>query len=109
MNTMRYKEYVGAIEYDPDAKLFHGEIINLNDVVTFQGSSVAELEQALQDSVEDYLEFCAALNRVPEKPYSGKFTVRIQPELHRALVLKARQEQLSVNKMVERVLQLAVA
>ncbi len=43
-------------EYDPEADIFHGEVVNLSDVITFQGRSIDDLKQALSDSVEDYLE-----------------------------------------------------
>ncbi|MEE9368903.1 MAG: type II toxin-antitoxin system HicB family antitoxin [Pontiella sp.] len=56
---MEYKGYIGKVEFDDDANIFHGEIINLRDVVTFQGESVTELREAFKDSVDDYLEFCA--------------------------------------------------
>jgi predicted HicB family RNase H-like nuclease len=56
---MAYKGYLAPIAFDAQANLFHGEVINIRDVVTFQGQLVDELRQALADSVEDYLEFCA--------------------------------------------------
>ena len=64
---MEYKGHVAKVEFDDEADLFHGEIINLRDVITFQGQAVGELRQAFQDSVEDYLAFCAARGEQPEK------------------------------------------
>ena len=55
---MDYKGYVAVVNYDDEAKIFSGEVINTRDVITFQGESVSELEKAFQDSVDDYLEFC---------------------------------------------------
>lgn len=60
MTTMRYKGYEAVVEFDEEAELFHGEVLNLRDVITFQGGSAAELKQALADSIEDYLAFCTA-------------------------------------------------
>ena len=99
-NLIQYKGFVGRIEYDDEAGLFHGEVINLRDVITFRGESVQQLRQALQDSVEDYLEFCAARGEEPERPFSGKFIVRIDPELHRQLYLLAKKKDTSINKLV---------
>ena len=65
MNTMTYKGYTGKFEYDPEADIFHGEVLHLSDVITFQGRSIDELKQALADSVEDYLDFCAEEGRQP--------------------------------------------
>ena len=59
MNTMSYKGYQAIVAYDEDAEIFHGEVVNLRDVITFQGKSVKELEKAFSDSVEDYIAFRA--------------------------------------------------
>lgn len=56
---MEYKGYIASIEFDEEAQIFHGEVINIRDVITFQATSFDELPQAFQDSVEDYLQFCA--------------------------------------------------
>lgn len=53
--NMKYKGYIGHFEYDDEAKLFHGEVLGLKDVITFQGCSVEELEEAFKESVDDYL------------------------------------------------------
>ena len=63
--------------------MFHGEVINTRDVITFEGSSVKQLKKAFRDSVEDYLDFCASRGEDPEKPFSEKFLVRVPPEVHR--------------------------
>lgn len=88
MSIMIYKGYQGRFEYDADADIFHGEVINLADVITFQGRSIDELKEALVDSVEDYLNFCAEKGKTPEKPYSGRFNVRIAPEVHQRIPRK---------------------
>ena len=63
---MTYKGYEAAVEYDEDAEIFHGEVVNLRDVITFQGRSVSELKKAFDGSVEDYLAFCEARGEDPE-------------------------------------------
>lgn len=108
MNTMRYKGYEAVVEFDEEAEIFHGEVINLRDVITFQGASVEELKQALADSVEDYLAFCAERGEEPEKPYSGQFVVRTDPGLHRQVASAARRAGTSLNKFVTSVLERAV-
>ena len=59
---MEYKGYIGKVDYDDEAGIFHGEVVNLRDVITFAGESVPELRRAFQESVDDYLAFCAARN-----------------------------------------------
>jgi predicted HicB family RNase H-like nuclease len=59
------------------------------DVITFQGKSVEEIEIAFHDSIDDYLDFCKDLNEKPDKPFLGKFIVRVSPSIHHKIYLKA--------------------
>lgn len=103
MSALTYKGYTAGLpEFDPNARLFHGEVIGLRDVVTFQGRSVDELEQAFRDSVDVYLEFCAELGSEPEKAYSGVFNVRTSPEVHRRIALASAAAGESLNAWVSR-------
>ena len=102
---MRYKGYHGKIEYDDDDHVFHGIVIDINDVVTFEGESVAELYTAFQDSIENYLEYCAKTGRKPEKPHSGNIPLRITPELHHRLDNEAQQRGISLNKFIAEILE----
>jgi len=97
---IEYKGYSGKVVFDDEAGIFHGSVIDLRDVITFQGTCVEDLRQAVADSVDDYLEFCAELGREPEKPFSGKFVVRIEPALHREITIKAKAENVSLNQWV---------
>ena len=99
---MEYKNYLGDIRFDSDARIFHGEVINTRDVITFEGKSVDELEKAFRDSVQDYLDWCAADGVEPERPYSGRFNLRISPELHKELAIAARMMKTSINRFVEK-------
>ena len=108
MAMIEYKGYRATVDFDDEAMIFYGEVIDLKDVITFQGESVKELEQAFRDSVDDYLEFCTERGEKPEKPFSGKFVVRISPALHRAITLCAAEHKESVNTYVSDVLEEAV-
>ncbi len=98
---MEYKNYVGHVSFDDEADIFHGEVLNTRDVITFQGTSVEEIHKAFQESVDVYLEWCAARGKHPDKPFSGKLSVRISPALHRSLVLAAKHEGKSLNRWIE--------
>ncbi|MBN2216627.1 MAG: type II toxin-antitoxin system HicB family antitoxin [Pirellulales bacterium] len=97
---LEYKGYLGNVEFDDEADLFHGEVIGIRDVVTFQGRSVGELRAAFQESVDDYLEFCRQRGEQPDKPCSGRFVVRLSPDLHRRLTLLAAATGRSLNTCV---------
>jgi len=97
---MKYKGYRGLIMYDDDARLFYGRIVGLQDVITFQGTTVDELEEALKDSVEAYFELCEKLGQKPEKGCSGNLRLRMSPELHAGLVIEAAKKGISLNSLI---------
>ena len=74
-----YKGYSARVAIDEEQNLIHGEVIGITDVITFQGRTPAELAQAFQDSVDDYLAFCEERGTEPDRPYSGRFVVRVSP------------------------------
>lgn len=97
MNMLTYKSYQERFEYDSDAYIFHGEVLHLNDTVTFQRRSIDELKQAFVNSVEDYLLLCKEVGKEPEKLFSGRFNIRISPELHQEISRKAADAGVSLN------------
>jgi predicted HicB family RNase H-like nuclease len=67
MNGLKpYKGYRGKIGIDVENGLLHGTVLGIRDVVTFEGKTVPELVKAFQDSVDEYLAFCAEAGREPE-------------------------------------------
>ena len=105
---MEYKGYVGRVEYDDEAGIFHGEVINTRDVITFQGATVAGLKKAFRGSVEDYLAFCSERGEEPEKQFSGQFVTRVSPDLHRRVNIAATLSGKSLNAWVTEQLESAV-
>ncbi len=105
---IEYKGYVGQVEFDDSVGIFRGRVINTRDIITFEGTSVKEIQHAFKESVDDYLEWCAKRGEEPDKPFSGKFTVRITPELHRRIHIQAQLENESVNSWVTEKLESAL-
>ena len=101
---MEYKGYIGIVEYDDKAKIFHGDVINTRDVITFQGKSVSDIEKAFRESINDYIRWCEEDGVTPEKPYSGRFNLRLSPDLHREVAVTAKKMKMSINSFVERAL-----
>jgi predicted HicB family RNase H-like nuclease len=97
---MQYKGYAAKIEYDEEAKILHGQVLGIRDVVTFQADKAARIEKAFHDSVDDYLAFCKKRGEDPDKPVSGQFVVRIDQNLHRRLVSIAQAAGKSLNTVV---------
>ncbi len=106
---IEYKGYVGVFEFDEELGKFHGSVVNTQDVITFYGSSVEELREELMNSVEVYLTFCTEKGRDPEKPFSGKLSIRTSPEIHRRIAIQAARRRVSMNSFVESILEEAVS
>jgi len=108
-SILTYKGYQGNFEYDQEADIFHGDVLHINDVITFQGRSIDELKEALAESIEVYLEYCAEKGKEPQKPFSGTFNVRLNPEIHQRLAMQAAHDGVSLNKWVANTLEKAVS
>lgn len=102
---MEYKGYIGKVEIDEKAGILHGDVINIRDVITFEGATVEDVQKTFRESVDDYLEFCIQRGESPEKPFSGKFVVRLPTELHRKAYIEAKLVDKSLNGWVTDVLQ----
>ena len=100
-NTLKYKEYYGSVEFSDEDNVFHGRIIGINDRITYEGDSVQSLRQDFMAAVDDYINVCAELGKEPEKAYKGTFNVRIEPALHRQLVVYSSSHGKSLNAAVE--------
>ena len=105
---MEYKGYNAKIEYSDNDKCFWGELLYINDSISFEGQSVDELKKTFEEAVEDYIETCRNLKKEPEKPFKGSFNVRITPELHKKAALKAASEGVSLNQIVEKAIRIEV-
>jgi predicted HicB family RNase H-like nuclease len=103
---LEYKGYIGTIEAEDG--VFFGRVTGLRDVITFEGTTFAEVEQAFRDSIDDYLAFCAQCGEPADRPYSGRIPLRVSPETHRRAALRAQAEGLSLNQWIARRIESAV-
>ena len=108
MSLLRHKDYLATIELDPDAGLFHGEVINTRAVLTFQGRSIDELNAAFSETITDYEDWCRERGREPERPYSGSFILRMPPDLHRRVAEAAARSGKSLNGFIKDTLEDAI-
>ena len=109
MNTMTHRGYAPHIEYSEEDQAFVGHIAGIRDVVGFHGESVQELRAAFIEAVDDYLETCAKLGRSPQKPYSGKIMLRVDPAIHARAAAAAEAQGKSLNAWAQELLQRAVS
>ncbi len=88
------------IEYDPEIDMFRGEILGLNGGADFYGRRTDELRLEFKNSLSVFLEVCKEKGIEPYKEYSGKFNLRISPELHAHIASRASAEGKSLNQWI---------
>jgi len=100
-NQMQYKGYTTSMTFDPEDKIIVGRILNVDDIISFHGESVADFEERFHSAVDEYIAACAALGSEPERPASGKLMLRVTPQVHAAALKAAARSGMSLNKWAE--------
>lgn len=100
MKPMQYKGYLGSVECSVEDDCLYGKILYINDLVNFEADSPAQLQQAFEMAVDDYLQTCEQIGKSPEKSFKGSFNVRVSPELHRQAAMQAAVYEESLNEFV---------
>ena len=108
MNIMSVNGYQAKIAYDAELDMFRGEILGLNGGADFYGRTPEELRAEFQKSLQVFLEVCREKGIEPRRHYSGKFNIRIPPELHERLAILAQAEGKSLNTLAQEALQRVV-
>lgn len=106
--TLNYKDYYATVRFSSDEDLFHGKVIGINDLVSFEGGSVKELKKAFKEAVDDYLLTCKRLNKQPDKTYKGSFNIRIPVILHKKAAMIACQRNITLNEFMKLAVSYAV-
>lgn len=108
MSLMKLDGYSAKIEYDAERDSFRGEILGLNGGADFYGRNPKELRAEFKKSLHVFLEVCEENDIDPHKHYSGKFNLRISPELHEQLAITAQAKRVSINTLAQEALQSAI-
>jgi len=109
-NVLQHKGYTGNVQFDQDDMLFYGRVMGMKKAhIAYEGKTVDDLVKDFRDGVDDYLDMCVEEGREPEKPFKGTFNIRLDPELHKHLVVNALDEGMTLNAYVKSVLQRAVS
>jgi predicted HicB family RNase H-like nuclease len=100
-DVLEYMDFIGSVHYSAEDSIFFGKLEGIDDLVSFEGGSVAELEAAFREAVEDYKALCSMAGKEPEKGFKGTFNVRIRPDLHRMASRQATREGKTLNQFVQ--------
>ena len=109
MNAMKYNGYTARVEYDEDDRIFVGHLAGIEDIVSFHGSTVDELEAAFHEMVDDYIAISIKIGRPAQKSFSGKLMLRVDPDVHAAVATAAQIQGKSINQWAADVLDKAAA
>ena len=107
-NYLEYNDFHGTVNYSNEDAAFYGKIAGINDLVTFEGISVKELQKSFKEAVDDYIMICEAKQKPVLKSMKGSFNVRITPALHQKLVIASLKKGLSLNQFVQNAIELAL-
>jgi len=108
-DIIKHKDYSATVHFSTEDEVFYGNILGINDLVTFEGQSVRDLKKAFKDAIEDYIQTCKELNKTPEKTFKGSFNVRVSPHLHREASFVALQKKnVTLNEFVKGAISYAI-
>lgn len=106
---LEYKGFHGTVHFSSEDALFFGKVSGVNDLVTFEGTSVKELQKSFEEAVEDYISICER-ERIPVlKSMKGSFNVRISPELHQKAAIVSSKQGVSLNQFVSKAIENSIA
>lgn len=103
-HVLEYKGYQGDIKTSVEDGVLYGQILHINDLVTYEGDTVPQLKAAFEESVDDYLEMCEEEGVEPDKPYKGSLNVRLGADTHRKLAMAAASQGMTTNETIKKVL-----
>ncbi|MBK8505964.1 MAG: type II toxin-antitoxin system HicB family antitoxin [Saprospiraceae bacterium] len=100
-DKLKFNDFIGSVHFSSDDEVFYGRIEGINDLVTFEASTVSKLKKAFKEAVEDYLELCKETGKEAFKSFKGSFNVRVNPELHSKAFEHATLEGKTLNQFVK--------
>mgnify|MGYP000990797944 FL=1 len=104
-NILKYKGFIGSVNFSAEDRAFYGKVEGINDLVTFEGTTVDELEEAFKCMVEEHIQDCEQEGKPAEKSYKGSFNVRISPDLHRQAAQIASIQGITLNQLIQKAIQ----
>lgn len=105
MNTLKYKDFIGSVNFSEEDNVFFGKIEGINGMINFEGQSVQELTEEFHKAVNDYLTYCEEEGIQPHKSYSGLLNVRLTPEIHSRIAMLAQRAGISINAFIKQALE----
>ncbi|WP_293025544.1 MULTISPECIES: type II toxin-antitoxin system HicB family antitoxin [unclassified Moorena] len=102
---MKYKEYLGSVNYNDEDEIFYGKVEYIRSLISYEGQDVKSLRASFYEAVDDYLELCKLKGIEPEKPFKGSFNIRPGTDLHRRAAYAAIERGINLNHLVTEALE----
>lgn len=103
MGQLKYKGYMGSVEYSEEDNCLYGKVLGMNkDLISYEGETVQELKEDFEGAIEDYLKSCKDRGVEPRKPFSGKLNLRMPSELHGRVATIASATGTTINEFINR-------
>ena len=104
-DMLKYKGYYGSIHFDENDLILYGKVEFIKALINYEGESAADLKQAFEEAVDDYLAMCEQEVSKPEKPFKGTFNVRVGECLHEKATIAATDRGIKLNEFVKQALE----
>lgn len=108
-DILTYKGFIGSVHYANEDRIFYGKIEGINDLITFEGSAVDELEEGFKYMVDEHIKDCIKENIPLEKSYKGNLNIRLSPDLHKKAAYNAALQGVSLNQYINNAIKQEIA
>ncbi|HEC42633.1 MAG TPA: type II toxin-antitoxin system HicB family antitoxin [Bacteroides sp.] len=108
-DVMKYKDFIGSVHYASEDRVFYGKVEGINDLISFEGSTVDELEEGFKYMVDEHIKDCTKKNTPIEKSYKGNLNIRLSPDLHKMAAYNAALKGVSLNQYINNAIKQEIA
>ena len=108
-DVLKYKGYIGSVHYAAEDRVFYGKVEGINDLISFEGSTVDELEEGFKYMVDEHIKDCKKNNIPSEKSYKGNLNIRLSPDLHKKAAYNASMRGISLNQYINEAIKKEIA
>jgi predicted HicB family RNase H-like nuclease len=99
-DVITYKGFIGSVHFASEDRVFYGKVEGINDLISFEGRTVDELEEGFKYMVDEHIKDCKKSHLPLEKSYKGNLNIRLAPELHKRAVHNAALKGISLNQYI---------
>lgn len=101
-DVITYKGFIGSVHFSSEDKIFFGKVEGINDLVTFEGETVKELEEGFEYMIDEHIKDCREKGLSIEKSYKGSLNIRMSSELHKIAARNALMKGMSLNQFINK-------